>query len=191
LQVADVEFSVGERREVSTAYAYESPSQGVGVSATVHGVELHEDRVVGSAGRVHAHFVLCAVPTANHDFVDGEEKLAITIEGLDPKLAANAMRAGDGTERNPSIPCEHRPPASRIDSIDDVEVHATPRLRRYGRENGSHRLGRSTLFADDLADIVARDAELDDAVVVPGNLGNVDLLRMIDQLDGDASDELF
>jgi hypothetical protein len=52
-------------------------------------------------------------------------------------------------------------------------------------------LGRSALFTDDLADIVARHAELDDAVVVAGNLGNVDLLGMIDELDGDASDELF
>src|ERR1019366_6319009 len=75
--------------------------------------------------------------------------------------------------------------------VDDVEVGSPPELGRYGREDGPHRLRGASLLADDLADVVLRDAKLDDAVVVPGDLGDFHLIRAVDQLHRDGVNELF
>src|SRR5580692_4451085 len=75
--------------------------------------------------------------------------------------------------------------------IDDVEVSPPPELGRHRGEDGAHRLRGAPLLADDLPDVVLRDAKLDDAVVITGDLGDLHLIGLVDQLHGDGVNQIF
>src|SRR4051794_30642051 len=64
-------------------------------------------------------------------------------------------------------------------------------LGRYGCEDRPHRLRGASLFTDHLADVFLRDSELDEAVVLTRDLGDDDLVGVIDQLHRNRLDQLF
>jgi hypothetical protein len=75
--------------------------------------------------------------------------------------------------------------------IDDVEVGSTSHLAGSGGKERANGLSRAAIAADDLADIVLGDAKLDDRVVVPLDLANLNGIGVVDEGTGDGENEIF
>ena len=70
---------------------------------------------------------------------------------------------------------------------DDKMLNGLPENIKHNLVLTSPSIG----LTDDLADVLFGDAELDEAVVLTRDLGHDDLVRMVHELDGDGSNQLF
>ena len=73
--------------------------------------------------------------------------------------------------------------------FEDVERVAMVQLHADGAEDGAYRARGAPLFADDLADVVRRDPQLQDRVIVAVDGCDFDCRRLIDQGDSDLPDQ--
>src|SRR5580692_2726348 len=70
-------------------------------------------------------------------------------------------------------------------------MRALADLGGYRRQERAHRLRGSTFLADDLANVLFGDAQLDEAVALAGDLGHDDLVGVVHELHRDGLDQIF
>src|SRR5437764_1341628 len=75
--------------------------------------------------------------------------------------------------------------------FDDLEERPLVLLAGGGGEDGAQGARGAPLLADDLAEVVGRDAQLEDRRLVAGDLAHLDGVRVVDERPGDERDQIL
>src|SRR6187431_1523659 len=75
--------------------------------------------------------------------------------------------------------------------VDDVEMSTPADFGRSGGQNRPHGLGGTPILADDLADVVLGDLELDQRIVIALDFSHLDAVGVVDQSLGDRCNQFL